>query len=668
MFRGPEIRAVDRGEPPGESLLFPAPQQESSAESLELISAFHPADAIELVTEARAQDRAVAVSFFLNPRPADIQPIEELLRRDPSIEIVLCIAEENEVWEQLAVRDGLRDHLAVLQQPIGSLEIRQLTRLLINKWAISQEAQVQMDRVEVMVAQRTGAMEKANAELRRSDERFGTAFRASPIGLAIQTSDDSRFVDVNPAFLAMTGFAREELLGQTPVELGWLIDYQDPLAGIGSIRNAEAQISTRSGDLLDVLVSTERIMLAGEAHILVMLQDVSDRLQLEAQLRQSQKMEAVGQLAAGVAHDFNNLLTVIEGHASLQLSTPGLSRDLAKSFQEIERAAQRAADLTRQLLVFSRRQIIRPRVINLNRLIADLSGMLQRVLGEKVQLECRCGEGLPLIFADQTGIEQIVMNLALNARDAMPKGGVIVLFTEMIEITARRRKLPPEARRGRYAVLGVEDTGIGMDEATRSRIFEPFFTTKDVNKGTGMGLATVYGIARQHDGWIEVQTVPGAGTTFRVHLPATEKLLEPELPRVVPQPLPGLQPTIFVVEDDASVRGLVKEVLEHHDFRVIEASSGDAALAMWPEIRDRVELLLTDMVMPGDHNGLELAEKLRADCAGLKVIYTSGYSAELFASNVQLQEGRNYLPKPYLSSKLVAMLREALCREAAVAH
>jgi CheY-like chemotaxis protein len=183
-----------------------------------------------------------------------------------------------------------------------------------------------------------------------------------------------------------------------------------------------------------------------------------------------------------------------------------------------------------------------------------------------------------------------------------------------------------------------------------------------------MGLATVYGIARQHDGWIEVQTVPGSGTTFRVHLPATEKLLVPELPRVVPQPLPGLQPTIFVVEDDASVRGLVKEVLEHHDFRVIEASSGDAALAMWPEIRDRVELLLTDMVMPGDHNGLELAEKLRADCAGLKVIYTSGYSAELFASNVELQEGRNYLPKPYLSSKLVAMLREALCQEAAVAH
>lgn len=643
-----------------DSLLFEALRQEMPTEDLELVSAFHTGDAVELVGGALAEDRPFAVTFFLSSRGEEVETIDKLWRRDPAVEVVVCIADDEEIWEKTGAGDGLKDHLVILKKPVATLEIRQLAHVLIQKWAMAQEARVQMERVELMVAQRTGAMEKANAELRRSDERFGTAFRASPIALAIHTSDESRFVDVNPAFLAMSGFSPDELIGHTPLELAWLIDYKDPLAGIGSIRNAEAQISTRGGELRDVLISTEQIILAGKAHVLLMLQDVSERLQLEAQLRQSQKMEAVGQLAAGVAHDFNNLLTVIEGHASLQLGSPDLSADVAESFQQIEHAAQRAADLTRQLLVFSRRQIIRPRVLSLNSLIGDLSAMLQRVLGEKVQLECRCEEGLPLIFADQTNIEQIVMNLTLNARDAMPKGGVITLFTEMVEITARQRKLPPEARRGRYAVLGVRDTGIGMDASTRARMYEPFFTTKDVNKGTGMGLATVYGIARQHDGWIDVNTSPGNGTTFRVHLPATEKVAQPELPREVPKPLFGLQPTVFIVEDDASVRGLVKEVLQHHDFQVIEAASGDAALAMWPEVRDRVELLLTDMVMPGNHNGLELAEKLRADRAGLKVIYTSGYSADLFASNVQLQEGRNYLPKPYLSSKLISILRQAL--------
>ena len=252
------------------------------------------------------------------------------------------------------------------------------------------------------------------------------------------------------------------------------------------------------------------------------------------------------------------------------------------------------------------------------------------------------------------------MNLTLNARDAMPKGGVITLSTKRLDLDPDQVRIPPEARPGAYVCLSVSDTGIGMDEATRTRIFEPFFTTKETNKGTGMGLATVYGIARQHDGWIDVETAPSEGATFCVYFPVTDKSMEPDAASPATAPASTQQHTIFVVEDDEAVRGLVKEILLHHEFDVIEAATGDAALQMWPGIRDDIDLLLTDMVMPGEHSGMELADRLLADKPTLKVIYTSGYSSELFASGVELREGINYLPKPYLSSKLNAILRHVL--------
>ncbi len=391
-----------------------------------------------------------------------------------------------------------------------------------------------------------------------------------------------------------------------------------------------------------------------------MVLDISERLNLESQLRQAQKMEAIGQLAAGVAHDFNNLLTIIQGHASLQLTLSGHDGDTVDSRQQIALASERAADLTRQLLAFSRRQVMRPRVLHLNALIRDLAAMLRRLIGEQVELHCELAAELPPVWADQTGLDQVVMNLTLNARDAMPKGGRIVLATSAARITAQDRELNPEAVPGEYVLLTVTDTGTGMDAATRDRIFEPFFTTKETNKGTGMGLATVFGITKQHDGWIDVATELGQGSQFRVFLPVTDRRAEPLPLSSNPASADGEASTILVVEDDEAVRGLVREVLDHHGYRVLEAPHGEAALELWQKHAGDIDLLLTDMVMPGSVSGLELSQRLLAQQPGLKVIYTSGYSAELFASDIQLVEGRNYLPKPYLSAKLTTMLRQAL--------
>jgi CheY-like chemotaxis protein len=289
-----------------------------------------------------------------------------------------------------------------------------------------------------------------------------------------------------------------------------------------------------------------------------------------------------------------------------------------------------------------------------------MASMLRRLIGEQIELCCALDEDLPTVWADSTGLEQVLMNLTLNARDALPRGGRITIATETATVTAVEAERDASKRAGAYVVLSVQDNGVGMDEATRARIFEPFFTTKEVNKGTGMGLATVYGIVSQHEGWIEVQTAPGRGSTFRVFLPATDQPAENPCDEFFePAPSEGAH-TILVVEDDDAVRSMVIDVLEHHGYRVLQAAHGQAALKIAEEHRDTIELLLTDMVMPGEIDGLRLAQSLRARQPTLRVIYTSGYSAELFASDEPLEEGVNYLPKPYPTARLLSLVKTAL--------
>jgi PAS domain S-box-containing protein len=648
-----------------ESILFDAPTAAKSTE-FALDSAFQGREALDKVTAALQSGRPYALAFVdvrMPPGWDGIETIARLWEVDPALQVVVCTAYSDYSWEKMTAKLGVNDNLVILKKPFDNIEVLQLAHALTKKWQVTSEAQQQVESLDRKVAVRTRELEESNAELRRSEERFAKAFRASPIPFAIQTLQQQRFVDVNDAFVKMTGFTRGELIDRTPLELRLCIDYETRILGQlrenRAVRDIEAQISTKGGGLREALVTIERLAIGGVPHLLVMVVDVSERIQLENELRQAQKMEAIGQLAAGVAHDFNNLLTIIQGHASLQLALTGLRPETTDSLREITQAANRAADLTRQLLAFSRRQIMRPRVIQMNTLLREVTGMLSRLLPETIELRTTFADALQPIWADQTGIEQILLNLVVNARDAMPRGGEILIETKAAKFTPADTAKNPEMEPGDYVCLSVSDTGTGIDDATRSRIFEPFFTTKPVDKGTGMGLATVYGITKQHEGRIDVATEVGKGSTFRVFLPVTTRVEEPEEPDFfIPEPT-DREYTILVVEDDEAVRSLVVEVLQHQQYCVLEAEHAEAALAVWKQQSAKIDLLLTDVIMPGI-NGIELAQQLLADRPELKVIYTSGYSSELFGSNMPLDEGRNYLPKPYLSAKLTAIVHAAL--------
>jgi Signal transduction histidine kinase len=376
-------------------------------------------------------------------------------------------------------------------------------------------------------------------------------------------------------------------------------------------------------------------------------------------LRQATKMEAVGRLAAGVAHDFNNLLTVIQGNTAVVLESPQLNADLSKPLGQVADAAQRASNLTRQLLTFSRKQVMQPKAVDLNELINNLTKMLKHLLSEEIVLKFNYGGTLPVILADPTMMEQVIMNLSINARDAMPKGGKLSITTSAVDIDKSYVFNHPEAREGRFVCSTVSDTGSGMDAATQSRIFEPFFTTKAIGKGTGLGLAIVYGIVKQHHGWIEVTSAPQIGSTFKIFLPANSAVVCPGKRQLSKRPRNSKE-TILVVEDEQSVGQLVRDILVEKGYRVLEATNGLEALQCWNEEGGDVDLLLTDMRMPKEMSGHELAQNLRALKPELKVIYTTGYSPEVGGCELDLVEGSNFLPKPYPPSKLVKIVRDCL--------
>jgi two-component system, cell cycle sensor histidine kinase and response regulator CckA len=369
-------------------------------------------------------------------------------------------------------------------------------------------------------------------------------------------------------------------------------------------------------------------------------------------------MEAVGQLAAGVAHDFNNILTVIQGHANLLLEESSGSH--AKALTQISLSAERAGNLIRQLLMFSRKQVMQSRHIDLNEVIHNITRMLQRMMGEDIAVEVVEHVGLPSVYGDTGMIEQVLMNLAVNARDAMPRGGKFTIATSVQAFEASAVIVNPEARPGDFVCLTVSDTGCGMDPITLNRIFEPFFTTKEVGKGTGLGLATVYGIVKQHQGWIEVESALGGGTTFRIYFPSSPKAAQALPNHSAPGKVRGGKETILVVEDEPALRALVTEILTLYGYTVLAASSGVEALQVWENHRGDVQLLLTDMVMPEGVSGRELGERLLKQSPDLKVVYTSGYSPGMSGKDFALLEGFNFLPKPYPPTRLAEVVRECL--------
>jgi signal transduction histidine kinase/ActR/RegA family two-component response regulator len=413
-------------------------------------------------------------------------------------------------------------------------------------------------------------------------------------------------------------------------------------------------------------ISWSFIPLAGSRIVHCYGSDITERLKLEAQLRHSVKMEAVGQLAAGVAHDFNNILTIIQGHAALLIHTPELAAKSEKSIREITVAAERASQLINQLLMFSRKQVMQQRHVNLNDIIQHISPMLHGLVGEHVAFEVRCAPNLPALCVDVGMMEQVLVNLVINARDAMHNGGRLVVTTSQRLLEPVSAVLNPEARPGHFVCLTVADTGCGMDANTLGHMFEPFFTTKEPGKGTGLGLATVYGIVKQHQGWAMVESQLGHGTTFTIFLPTVEKPAEAgpaahAKNTALSSSARSLgDETILVVEDEPALRELVVNILELCGYRIYQARSGVEAVRVWEKHKSEIDLLLTDMVMPEGMSGRQLAERLQAEDPGLKVIYTSGYSPGMAGKDIALLEGFNFLAKPYPPSRLAQVVRDCL--------
>jgi PAS domain S-box-containing protein len=483
------------------------------------------------------------------------------------------------------------------------------------------------------------------------------------------TDENGNIVAVNEAFCKLVGMPREELEGKPFTVI--YADTEQPDKILNKYRHRfqkriiekqiERRMTLKNGTVVVFEDTNSFVELRGQAPLLLgLFRDVTAQKRLEDQLRQSQKMEAIGQLAGGVAHDFNNILTVIHGHASLLSAGANLSGPAARSAQQITQAAERAAALTRQLLTFSRRQVMQPRRLDMNEVVSNMTKMLSRILGEDIALQLNYFPQPALVQADAGMLEQILLNLAVNSRDAMPRGGQLTIRISAVDVDARHLAQHSEAHPGSYVCLKVSDTGCGIAPDNLRRIFEPFFTTKEVGKGTGLGLATVYGIVKQHQGWIEVESEPGHGTTFRVYLPRTYAAAESKEEAQAPEAVPGGNETILVVEDEAPVRELVCNLLAGHGYQILQAESGVKALEVWKERKAKIDLVLTDLVMPDRINGRELAERLWNEQPQLKVIFTSGYSADVVGKDFVLRRGLNYLQKPYHPQKLARTVRQCL--------
>jgi PAS domain S-box-containing protein len=387
--------------------------------------------------------------------------------------------------------------------------------------------------------------------------------------------------------------------------------------------------------------------------------DVSDRKKLEEQLRQAQKMEAVGRLAGGIAHDFNNLLMVIQGHAELLTDRMKPGESLRRNAEQIQEASQRATSLTRQLLAFSRKQMLAPVVLNVQAVVSDMGKILRRLIGEDVELVTVNAPDLKRVKADRSQIEQVIMNLAVNARDAMPRGGKLTIETTNVEFDDSYSRAPVVLMPGRYVMLAVTDNGCGMDADTQAHIFEPFYTTKEKGKGTGLGLATVYGIVKQSGGYVWVYSEIGRGTTFKIYLPSVEEEVAPREIRKAVASLPRGTETVLLVEDEEGVRELAKEYLESCGYKVLVAQNGQAAIDLVSKHSGPIDLMMTDIVMPG-LSGSDLAKQVKSLRPDIRVVYMSGYTDQAIIHHGILSSDVLLLQKPFTMSTLAHKLREAL--------
>jgi len=507
-------------------------------------------------------------------------------------------------------------------------------------------------------------------ERKKAEDRFYKAFDANPEPISISTISEGRLIDVNESFLRTTGYQRREVIGRTSQELRFwrrpadLFQLLGMLKYDGRVRDLEMPFLTKSGVQRMGLHSAELVELGGQDCMLAIMKDITESKELEQRMRQSQKMEVVGQLSGGIAHDFNNLLGVIIGYNEIMLEETGGNARLHGHAEKIGNAADRAASLVRQLLAFSRQQVVEKRVLSLNSSVEEMAKLLPRLIGEHIELRTTFASDLWAVKADHGQIDQVIMNLVVNARDAMSEGGKLTLETRNVHLDADYASRNPPTLPGDYAMLIVRDTGCGMDAQTQARVFEPFFTTKEKGKGTGLGLSTVYGAVKQNGGFVWLESELGKGTTFKVYLPRfVGETQQNQAGFPSSQAHVAASETILLVEDEDSLRGLVENILHQSGYNVLVAANGSEAIRVAESHPGTIHLLLTDVVMP-EMSGQIVAEKLTALRPGIKVIYMSGYTG--YKDRGLLDQDVSVIAKPFTRDALLRKLRDALALHASL--
>jgi PAS domain S-box-containing protein len=623
-------------------------------------------EALEMVIQARQAGRPYAVAFVdmrMPPGWDGIETIEQLWKVEPDLEVVICTAFIDFSADDIMRRLRRTDQVLLLKKPFDGIEVRLLAFALAEKWRLAREAQSHFDNLEALIKARTRELEQSISLIKSSENQYRLLFESNPTPIYTFDQESLAFLAVNDAAVLHYGHSKNDFLKMTlrdialpeeiPLFLGKLSKWTPATAYSGVWRHR-----TKSGKLTEMEITSHP--LGTQKRWLSLAVDVTERLNLEAQLRQAQKMESVGQLAGGIAHDFNNLLTVINGHVSLIMTGEKLDAKAAESLKEISEAGKRASALTRQLMTFSRKQELDLQTLDLNGIVNNVTKMLRRILGEDVALQVDFAPDLPPIKADLGMVEQVLLNLAVNSRDAMPRGGQLRIATAFVTLDAAGARQNPEAVPGRFVRLTFSDTGCGIAPENLGRIFEPFFTTKELDRGTGLGLATVYGIVKQHRGWIEVASRVGEGTVFRIFFPASADK-SGALPMTPgEQKIMGGTETILVVEDEAPLLKLMHHILESYGYKVLESSNGKTALEIWEQHKTKIDLLLTDLILPDGMAGPELAKILQAAKPALKVLYTSGYNTERLAKEFPPGARVNFVQKPFHARKLAEVVYACL--------
>jgi len=574
------------------------------------------------------------------PDSHGLETVDRVCNAAPYVPVLVLTGLDDEALAIRAVRKGAQDYL-IKGQMDGNLLVRAIRYATERK--------------------------RTEEALKESEDIFNSFMEHSPIYVFFK-DENARPIRLSRNYEQMLGRPVHELLGKTmdelfPSELAKGM-VEDDLRILRDGKPFEV-VEELNGRIFEttkfpIVKQGKPSLLAGFTIDITERKHAAEEMaNLQEQLRQSQKMEAIGCLAGGIAHDFNNLLTVIKGYG--QLSLLGLKEDspLRGNIEEINRATDRSADLIRQLLIFSRRQVMEMRVLDLNILLQNLDKMLRRVIGEDIELVTLLAEDPGRVKTDPGQIEQVILNLAVNARDAMPSGGKLTIETANVELDETYARRHVAVTPGRYVMLAVSDTGVGMTPEVRDRVFEPFFTTKEEGKGTGLGLSTVYGIVKQSEGNIWVYSEPGRGTTFKIYLPQVEELLEEVKEKVVGEELPCGSETVLVVEDEEEVRKVAARILRGQGYKVLEASNGADTLMICKEQKEPIHLILTDVVMP-QMSGRQLVEQLRQVYQNLKVLYMSGYTDNIIVHHGVLERGINYIQKPFTVGALAGKVREVL--------